>query len=82
LTLGFIRSPSPSALATRGGDRNDHRRLAQARRRHSRAGGYARKLVAALIEAGLTVFVVNPRRIQAFAPPRSSSPRPTGWTRG
>jgi transposase len=29
-------------------------------------GGYARKLVAALIEAGLDVFVVNPRRIKAF----------------
>jgi transposase len=29
-------------------------------------GGYARKLVAALIEADLNVFVVNPRRIKAF----------------
>ena len=29
-------------------------------------GGYARKLVAALIEADLKVFVVNPRRIKAF----------------
>ena len=29
-------------------------------------GGYARKLVAALIEAGLIVFMVNPRRIKAF----------------
>ena len=29
-------------------------------------GGYGRKLVAALIEADLNVFVVNPRRIKAF----------------
>jgi len=29
-------------------------------------GGYARKLVAALIEAEVTVFLVNPRRIKAF----------------
>ena len=29
-------------------------------------GGYARKLVAALIEADVTVFMVNPRRIKAF----------------
>jgi len=29
-------------------------------------GGYARRLTAALIEAGLSVFVVNPRRIKAF----------------
>src|SRR5579863_2493821 len=29
-------------------------------------GGYARKLVAALIEAEVKVFVVNPRRIKAF----------------
>jgi transposase len=29
-------------------------------------GGYARKLTAALIEAGVTVFTVNPRRIKAF----------------
>jgi transposase len=29
-------------------------------------GGYAHKLVAALIEAGVTVFTVNPRRIKAF----------------
>jgi transposase len=29
-------------------------------------GGYARRLTAALLEAGLTVFVVNPRRIKAF----------------
>jgi transposase len=29
-------------------------------------GGYARWLTAALIEAGLSVFVVNPRRIEAF----------------
>ena len=29
-------------------------------------GGYARKLTAALIEAGVTVFPVNPRRIKAF----------------
>jgi transposase len=29
-------------------------------------GGYARRLTAALIEAGLRVFVVNPRRIKAF----------------
>ena len=29
-------------------------------------GGYARKLVAALIEAGVTIFLVDPRRIKAF----------------
>jgi transposase len=29
-------------------------------------GGYGRRLVAALIDAGLSVFVVNPRRIKAF----------------
>ena len=29
-------------------------------------GGYARKLVAALIEAGVNVFLINPRRIKAF----------------
>ena len=29
-------------------------------------GGYARKLVAALIEAEVKVFLVNPRRIKAF----------------
>jgi transposase len=29
-------------------------------------GGYARKLMAALIEAEVRVFVVNPRRIKAF----------------
>ena len=29
-------------------------------------GGYARKLTAALIEASVTVFTVNPRRIKAF----------------
>src|SRR6185312_8274361 len=29
-------------------------------------GGYARRLTGALIEAGLSVFVVNPRRIKAF----------------
>jgi transposase len=29
-------------------------------------GGYARKLVAALIEADVSVFMVNPRRIKAF----------------
>ena len=29
-------------------------------------GGYARKMVAALIEADFRVFVVNPRRIKAF----------------
>ena len=29
-------------------------------------GGYARKLTAALIEADVTVFLVNPRRIKAF----------------
>jgi transposase len=41
-------------------------------------GGYARKLVVALIEAGLIVFTVNSRRIKAFVTPRASSPRPTG----
>ncbi len=29
-------------------------------------GGYARRLTAALIEADVTVFMVNPRRIKAF----------------
>ena len=29
-------------------------------------GAYARKLVCALVEAGFSVFVVNPRRIKAF----------------
>ena len=44
-------------------------------------GGYARKLTAALIEAEVTVFMVNPRRIKAFPRLKASSPRPTGWTR-
>ena len=47
------------------------RRIVTAGQGWARIGGYARKLVSALIEAGLNVFVVNPRRIEAFAPPRA-----------
>src|SRR5258708_12229269 len=37
-------------------------------------GGYARKLTAALIEAGITVFTVNPRRIKAVCNPQALLP--------
>jgi transposase len=44
-------------------------------------GGYARKLVAALIEADVSVFMVNPRRIKGVSRRRGpSSPRRTTWT--
>ena len=36
-------------------------------------GSYARKLVRGLVEAGFSVFVVNPRRIKAFRVLRGDS---------
>jgi transposase len=43
-------------------------------------GGYARKMVAALIEADFRVFLVNPRRIKAFRDAEGLIAKTNNWT--
>jgi transposase len=74
LDLGFHPCAKPSAkpIRARNSDAGIETIIAALRQRGAgkvaleAIGGYARRLVTALIEAGLSVFVVNPRRIKAF----------------